>query len=132
MPSDDTQPFTSEESGGFSTVTDMISASDFVSGTSVRWRALATTITGGFFLLVTLGVTSIVQAITGAYVMLFGGVSGFVTDVVDSIASVPVDVAGAAWRSATAFVIGFGSISPLLAMLIGLVAVYVIMEGIYG
>lgn len=131
MPGDDTRAF-SGGSGSSSSWSGSISASDFIDGASVRWGALATTVTGGFFLLVTLGVTSIVQAISGAYVALFGGVAGFVSDVLDSLAAVPIQVADSAWNAALTFLYGFGIGSPLLGVLIGLVALYLLLEALYG
>lgn len=131
MPGDDTRAF-SGGSGSSSSWTGSISAGDFVDGTSVRWGALATTITGGFFLLVTLGVTAIVNAISAAYVAIFGGVAGFVTDVLGSLAAVPIQVADAAWNAALTFLYGFGIGSPLLGVLIGLLALYVLLEALYG
>jgi len=131
MPGDDTSAF-SGGSGSPSSWSGSISASDFISGTSVRWGALATTITGGFFLLVTLGVTAIVNAISAAYVAIFGGVAGFVSDVLDSLAAVPIKAADAAWHAALSFLYGFGISSPLLGVLIGLVALYVLLEATYG
>ncbi|AUV80655.1 hypothetical protein C2R22_02450 [Salinigranum rubrum] len=131
MPGDDTRAF-SGGSGSSSSWSGSISAGDFVGGTSVRWGALATTITGGFFLIATLGATALVNAVSAAYVALFGGVAGFVSDVLESLAAIPIQAADAAWNAALTFLYGFGVGSPLLGVLIGLVALYVLMEALYG
>lgn len=109
-----------------------ISASTFIDGTKVRWKQLATTIAGAFALVYSLGVTSIVSAISAAYVSLLGGVSGFVFDVISALGSIPVDVADAAYGAAETFVYGLGVSAPVIGVLIGLVTLYVLLEGIYG
>jgi hypothetical protein len=97
------------------------------SKTTVRWDRLGKTVVGSLVVAVTVGWSSIMGAVATAYQMLFGGLAGFGSTLVESSALGLVGAIDAAWSASLSWLSILGPVGGPAAVAIGLVTIYVVM-----
>ncbi|MFC7047280.1 hypothetical protein ACFQH6_19395 [Halobacteriaceae archaeon GCM10025711] len=112
--------------GGSGVSTDWLTTAD---GTGIRWSRVALLGVGGVLTAITAGFSNLAQGITQAWVMLIGGLAGFGVDLTWVTLGVPTQFFATAWEAPLAFLSAFGPAQGILALAIGLTAVYIVYQG---
>lgn len=103
----------------------MVDADRFVSGTSIRWRALGTTLIGGGVLAAWHAVSELVLSIGDGATGLLGGAAAWGADAVGTVAGTPGDAIAAGFDATVAFVGSGGLAGFVLAVAFTLTLFYV-------
>lgn len=106
----------------------MVSASDFVDGTRVRWRFLAGTLIGGTALAYWNGLISVVLAVTDTFTGLLSGLSSFLAEEVGLVYGLPARIVTASWLEAREFVESAGPLGFVVAIALVLLVLFVVAE----
>lgn len=106
----------------------MASASQFVEGSSVDWRGLATALVGGFATLYVYLVIDVVETVGGWITSVPERLAGYFGDLWAGYFSIPSRTMGAAFDAAGSFWGGLGPIGYVGSLLTAFLAVVIVSE----